>query len=85
VVNFTQLHARWRAGWAGRQGDQLVMLRRSPRVSPYNAVGNAAAATNQLLQHSSELQRLQATPSVLTSPAAASTTAAMSPLLCCTE
>jgi len=25
VVNFTQLHARRRAGWAGRKGDPLVV------------------------------------------------------------
>jgi len=39
---------------------------RSTRVSPYNALGNAAAAASQLLQHSSELQLPQATPSVST-------------------
>jgi len=37
--------------------------RRSTRVSPYNALGNAAATASQLLQHSSELQLPQATPS----------------------
>jgi len=55
AVNFTRCHARWRAGWAGWQGDHLVVPTTPPRVSPYNTLGNATAS--QLLQHSSGLQR----------------------------
>ena len=60
AVNFTRRHTRWCAGWAGWQTGKAInwsCRRRSPRVSPYNALGNAAAAASQLLQHSSELQR----------------------------
>jgi len=35
----------------------VCMTRRSPLISPYNAVGNAATTASQLLQHSSEFQR----------------------------
>jgi len=58
VGKLHRLYARW-AAWrsSGRADDDR-------RVSPYNAVGNAAAAACQLLEHSSELQLLQATLSV---------------------
>jgi len=51
--------------------------RRSTRVSPYNALGNAAAAASQLLQQSSELQLPQATPSTPTPPPAATVSVAL--------
>jgi len=54
----------------GKVHTTLRMLggRRLTHVSLYNALASVAASVSQLLQHSSELQLPQATPSVPTHP-----------------
>jgi len=59
------------------------MTRQLPRVSPYKAVGNAAAAVSRLLQHSSELRVTKSDAAIDTLHAPATTT--VSPVLCCTQ